>query len=84
MNENYVTIEQIAKYYQVSISTVRSWIRQNMIPFLKVRGIYRIKLTDADKAFADRAVDNPEPVAQQVSAVVAQTQAPAIDPDADI
>tara|TARA_R110000868_G_scaffold4453_5_gene28015 strand:- start:411 stop:665 length:255 start_codon:yes stop_codon:yes gene_type:complete len=84
MHENYATIEQTAKYYQVSISTVRSWIRQNIIPFIKVRGIYRIKLTDVDKAFADRAVDNPEPVVQQVSAVVAQTQTPSIDPDADI
>jgi excisionase family DNA binding protein len=84
MHENYVTIEQTAKYYQVSISTVRSWIRQNIIPFLKVRGIYRIKLTDVDKAFADRAAENPEPVVQQVSVVVAQAQTPSIDPDADI
>jgi len=49
--EGYSTIEQVAKHYQVSISTVRSWIRAKRIPFLKVGGMYRFKMLEVDAAF---------------------------------
>ena len=32
MNEPFVPIEDVAKHFSVSISTVRAWVRQKHIP----------------------------------------------------
>jgi excisionase family DNA binding protein len=52
-DEKYITIEQVAEHYQVSISTVRAWIRTGVIPldsYLKVGKTFRFQLTDVDAA----------------------------------
>jgi excisionase family DNA binding protein len=44
----YVAIEDVAKYFSVSISTVRAWVRQGHIPkttYIKVGNTYRFHLT---------------------------------------
>jgi|TARA_R100000149_G_C5865297_1_gene130180 excisionase family DNA binding protein len=48
MNENeaYVPIEAIAKHLSVSISTIRVWVRQGVIPtdtYIKIGSTYRFK-----------------------------------------
>lgn len=48
----YVPIEDVAKYFSVSVSTVRSWLRQGFIPkeaYLKVGHTYRFKINDVEK-----------------------------------
>ena len=50
MEEAYVPIEDVAKHFAVSVSTVRAWLRQNLIPSLKVGGVYRFKLGEVDLA----------------------------------
>jgi len=43
----YVAIEDVAKYFSVSISTVRAWLRQGYIPkttYIKVGNTYRFHL----------------------------------------
>lgn len=48
----YVPIEDVAKYFAVSVSTVRSWLRQGFIPkeaYLKVGHTYRFKIEDVEK-----------------------------------
>jgi excisionase family DNA binding protein len=50
MEESYVAIEDVAKHFAVSVSTVRAWLRQNLIPSLKVGGVYRFKLNEVDEA----------------------------------
>lgn len=43
----YVAIEDVAKYFSVSISTVRAWVRQGYIPkttYIKVGNTYRFNL----------------------------------------
>jgi excisionase family DNA binding protein len=50
MEESYVAIEDVAKHFAVSVSTVRAWLRQDLIPSLKVGGVYRFKLGEVDAA----------------------------------
>jgi excisionase family DNA binding protein len=43
----FVMIEDVAKHFSVSVSTVRAWIRQNSIPkdtYIKVGHTYRFHL----------------------------------------
>jgi hypothetical protein len=41
VDEAFVPIEDIAKHFAVSVSTVRAWIRQDLVPALKIGGVYR-------------------------------------------
>lgn len=47
--EAFVPIEVLAKYFAVSISTVRAWIRQDLIPSLKIGGVYRFKISEVEE-----------------------------------
>ena len=45
----YVPIEDVAKYFSVSISTIRAWVRQNQIPkdtYIKIGNTYRFCVDD--------------------------------------
>ena len=49
----YVPIEDVAKYFSVSISTIRAWVRQNQIPkdtYIKVGNTYRFCVDDMANA----------------------------------
>ena len=70
MENHYSNIEQVAEHYQVSISTVRSWIRSNTIPFIRVGGMYRFRMSDVDAAFVSSTRGTP-PVVPAVPAVPA-------------
>lgn len=50
VDEPYVAIEDVAKHFAVSVSTVRSWIRKNTIPHLKLGGVYRFRLSSVEEA----------------------------------
>ena len=50
MDEPFVPIEVVAKHFTVSVSTVRAWIRQHLIPSLKVGGVYRFKISEVEAA----------------------------------
>lgn len=84
MEDKYSTIEQVAAHYQVSISTVRAWIRQNMIPALRVGGLYRLKFSEIDAAFKQRAIDQVPPMQQQVTVVASPEDAVVLNPDQDV
>lgn len=49
-DEPFVPIEQVAKHFSVSVSTVRAWIRQDLIPSLKLGGVYRFKISEVELA----------------------------------
>jgi len=52
-NPRYVPIEDVAKYFSVSISTIRAWVRQNQIPkdtYIKVGNTYRFCVDDVANA----------------------------------
>jgi excisionase family DNA binding protein len=50
VDESFVPIEDIAKHFAVSISTVRTWIRSGLIPALKLGGVYRFKVSEVEEA----------------------------------
>jgi excisionase family DNA binding protein len=53
MDEKFVPIEDIAEHFAVSISTVRAWIRQDLIPALKIGGVYRFKISDVERTLRE-------------------------------
>ena len=53
MNEPFVPIEDLAKHFSVSISTVRAWVRQKHIPkdtYIKIGNTYRFRVGDVADA----------------------------------
>ena len=53
MNEPFVPIEDVAKHFSVSISTVRAWVRQKHIPedaYFKIGKTYRFRVGDVADA----------------------------------
>ena len=53
MSELFVPIEDIAKHFSVSISTVRAWVRQKHIPedtYIKIGSTYRFRVSDVESA----------------------------------
>ena len=45
-NSDYITVSQIAKEQQVTVMTVRNWIKSNKLAAIKVGKAYRIKKED--------------------------------------
>ena len=57
MTSPYVPIEDVAKYFSISISTVRAWIRQGIIPkdtYIKVGATYRFNLADVENVLTNK------------------------------
>ena len=50
VDKAFVPIEDVAKHFAVSVSTVRSWIRQDLVPALKLGGVYRFKISEVEEA----------------------------------
>lgn len=53
MEARYVPIEGVAKYFSISVSTVRSWMRKGEIPantYIKVGSTYRFNIDALDTA----------------------------------
>lgn len=49
-----VRIEDVAEYFGVSVSTVRGWIRNNVLPadsYMKIGRTYRFKIHHIEEAF---------------------------------
>jgi excisionase family DNA binding protein len=52
----FATVDDVAKYFAVSIATVRTWLRTGTIPkhtYLKVGNTYRFKLSDVAAALVN-------------------------------
>ena len=53
MNEPFVPIEDVAKHFSVSVSTVRAWVSQKQIPednYVRVGKNHRFGLLDVTEA----------------------------------
>jgi excisionase family DNA binding protein len=50
VDEPFVPIEEVSKYFSVSISTVRAWIRMDLVPALKIGGVYRFRISEVEHA----------------------------------
>ena len=57
MSDPFVPIEDVAKHFSVSISTVRAWVRQNHIPkdtYIKIGNTYRFNVGDVSSALTNK------------------------------
>jgi|TARA_R110000744_G_scaffold243036_1_gene360047 excisionase family DNA binding protein len=58
MAEPFVPIEDLAKHFAVSISTIRAWVRQGHIPkstYIKIGNTYRFNMTAVTAALTTEA-----------------------------
>lgn len=89
MSEPFVPIEDLAKHFTVSVSTVRAWVRQGLIPketYIKVGNTYRFNVSNVVAALTAAPKDDtkePEPE------VVPEPEAPVqleldLNPDSDV
>ena len=61
MNEPFVPIEDVAKHFSVSISTVRAWVRQEHIPkdtYVKIGNTYRFRVGDVANSLTTAEKNN--------------------------
>lgn len=59
-NEPFVAIEDLANHFAVSVSTIRSWVRQGHIPkntYIKIGNTYRFDKTRVSDALTSLNVD---------------------------
>lgn len=88
MNEPFVPIEELAKHFTVSISTVRAWVRQGLIPpetYIKIGNTYRFSISKVVAALTKTPKDDVEvPVKVEVLNAPIQLELDLNDPDKDI
>ena len=75
--EKFVLIEDMAKYFLVSVSTVRGWLRQGHIPkstYIKIGNTYRFNLPAVVAALT--AKDDDEVEAKDTAIVVPEEKEP--------
>lgn len=94
MSEPFVPIEELAKHFSVSISTVRAWLRQGLIPahtYIKLGNTYRFSVSKVVDALTTRNEQEPAPKVQPVQENVQEDELEPVqleldlgDPDKDI
>lgn len=87
MTEPFVPIEDLAKHFTVSVSTVRAWVRQGLIPadtYIKAGNTYRFSVSKVVNALTAAPKDEPvkpEPVEEPHLPVQLELD---LNPDKDI
>jgi hypothetical protein len=62
--ERLVPIEDVAKHFTVSISTVRAWVRQGLIPketYIRIGNTYRFSIPKILEAVTKTPTEEPTP-----------------------
>ena len=47
--EQYLNIEGLASYLKISEATIRSWVLKREVPFHKINGVIRFRLSEIEK-----------------------------------
>lgn len=88
MTGPFVPIEEVAKHFTVSVSTIRAWVRQGHIPkdtYIKVGNTYRFSIDNVATALTKRETEAPAvAVASGTGAVAAVAMVSHVDDDLDI
>lgn len=91
--EPLIPIEDVAKHFTVSVSTVRAWVRQGYIPrstYVKIGNTYRFNLSEILTSLTKRPSPEPQPALVNEIELTAKTEVPAqseldfTNPDKDI
>lgn len=62
--EPLIPIEDVARHFTVSVSTVRAWVRQGHIPrstYVKIGNTYRFNLSEILASLSKRPSAEPQP-----------------------
>ena len=51
--ENYMTINELADYLKVAVQTLRKWVLNREIPFHKIKGVIRFRVSEIEKWIND-------------------------------
>jgi excisionase family DNA binding protein len=83
MTGPFVPIEEVAKHFTVSVSTIRAWVRQGHIPkdtYIKVGNTYRFSIDNVAAALTKRETEAPAvAVASGTGAVAAVAMVSNVD-----
>ena len=60
MRTEWLSVDYIAEELNVSVSTVRSWIRNKRLKAVRIGRDYRIKRADYEKFLEDRTTTDEE------------------------
>lgn len=74
--EPLVPIEDVAKHFTVSVSTIRAWLRQGLIPqnsYIKVGSTYRFSIPKMVEGLVAQQKDDVQPAPVTPSAPKAET-----------
>jgi excisionase family DNA binding protein len=87
MSEPFVPIEELAKHFTVSVSTVRAWVRQGYIPkdtYLKIGNTYRFNVSKVVDALSNAPKDEPQVPKTEDPQVPVQLELAFNDPNEDM
>lgn len=88
MSEPFVPIEELAKHFTVSVSTVRAWVRQGHIPkdtYLKIGNTYRFNVSAVVQALSAKPKDDVKMIEpEQDEPIQVQLELDFNNPDKDI
>lgn len=48
--DKLVQFKEVAEHFDVSVQTVRTWVRDKKIPFMKLGNVYRFRLSDIEES----------------------------------
>ena len=69
-SETFVPIDDVAKHFSVSVSTVRAWIRKKRIPkhtYIKLGTTYRFKISAIEEALISENGDANDPEQEPIA-----------------
>lgn len=80
IEEPYVPIDDVAKHFTVSISTIRAWVRHGNIPpntYIKIGNTYRFKISEVANALTNSKTEDAkgmEEVMDSISEDIAEEE----------
>lgn len=83
MSNPYVPIEELAKHFSVSVSTIRMWVRNKHIPedtYVNIGNTYRFSIDDVTEALTTGKVSVTAKV-EDSSVAMAELGQPELDED---
>lgn len=59
----YMTLEEVADHFRVSVSTFRGWVRKGLVPktaYISVNSVYRYNVAAVEAALIEKSSHNGE------------------------
>ena len=60
-----VQFKEVAEHFDVSVQTVRNWVREKKIPFIKIGNVYRFRVKDIEESLLSDSQSQIEEVDEE-------------------